>query len=98
MVDGHPFVARLEGDADEDAGVVVLVAHAEDDVHAAIADGSAGPVEQAHASMGGEQAVLDGHIAGADMLPAVEVLAVEDGGEMVGIGRAFIAGIAGEGE
>ena len=87
-----------EVDADEDAGVVVFVAHAEDDVDAAIAHGTAGPIEQAHASVGMNQAVVDGHIAGADVLPGIEILTVKNGGPMGGIALASVLRVACEAE
>ena len=37
-----------------------------------------GPVEQAHAAVGVDQAVFDGVFAGADVLPAGEIFAVEE--------------------
>src|SRR5271165_663265 len=78
VVHRHPGLARLDGDADEDAGVVVLVHHLVDDAEGAVAHRAGGPVEQAHASVGADESVLDGHAAGANVLPAIEVLAVEE--------------------
>ena len=51
VVDRHPFFARLDGDADEDARVVVFIAHAEDHVESAILERAGGPIEQAHAAV-----------------------------------------------
>src|SRR5712692_1858717 len=38
VVDGHPGLARLDGDADEDAGIVVVVTHFVNNANAAVAD------------------------------------------------------------
>ena len=78
VVDGHPGLARLDGNADEDAGVVVVVAHFVDDLDAAVAEFFFRPVEQTHAAVRADQAVFDGVFAGADVLPAVEIFAVEE--------------------
>src|SRR6266404_1398598 len=78
VVDGHPFFARLDGNADEDAGIVVVVAHFENDANAAVAEFAAGPVEEAHATVRADEAVLDSHTAGADVLPAGKIFAVEE--------------------
>src|SRR5207245_2326160 len=77
VVDGHPFLARLDGDANEDAGVVVDVAHFVDQADPAVAELATGPVEQAHAAWRSNEAVLDGHVARADVFPAGEVFAIE---------------------
>src|SRR5216684_1247264 len=79
VVDGHPFFAGLEGDANEDAGIVVEVAHFVDDADAAVAELAARPVKKAHAAVRANEAVFDGHAARADVLPASEILAVEEG-------------------
>jgi hypothetical protein len=55
-----------------------VVAHLVDDANAAVADLTAGPVEQAHAAVGLDQAIFDGHVAGSDVLPAAEIFAVEE--------------------
>ena len=78
VVDGHPFFARLDGNANEDAGIVIVVAHFVNDADAAVAEFAGGPVEKAHAAMGSNEAVFDGHAAGADVFPAGEVFAVEE--------------------
>ena len=65
VVDGHPFLARLDGNANEDAGIVVVVAHFVDDADSAIADFTAGPIEKAHAAVSFDQAIFDGHVARA---------------------------------
>src|SRR6266853_5133541 len=78
VVNGHPFLARFEGDANEDSGIVVEVAHFVDDANAAIGKLAPGPVEQAHAAVGSNKAVFDRHATGADMFPAGEILAVEE--------------------
>src|SRR5438067_21319 len=73
----HPFFPWLDGNADEQARVVIVVAHFIDHVNCAVAKLPAGPVEEAHAAMGANQAVLDGHITRTDVLPASQVFAVE---------------------
>src|SRR5258708_4117154 len=78
VVHGHPLFARLDRNADEDSGVVVLVAHPEDYADGAVADRPCGPVEQAHATMSAHKPVFNDHRTGADVLPAVEVFAVEE--------------------
>src|SRR5215472_4882862 len=78
VVHRHPFFARLDGNADEDAGVVIFVAHSEDHADSTVADGPGGPVQQAHAAVSLDESVFDGHEAGANVLPAVQVLAVEE--------------------
>src|SRR6266446_3473889 len=77
VVDGHPFLAWFEGDANEDSGIIVEVAHLVDHANAAIGELAAGPVEQAHAAVRANEAVFDRHVTGADMFPAGEILAVE---------------------
>src|SRR5438309_9189882 len=78
VVDGHPFLARLDGDANEDAGIVVEIAHLVDHADAAIGELAAGPVEKAHAAVRSNEAVFNSHVARADVLPAGEILAVEE--------------------
>src|SRR5260370_27956894 len=43
-----------------------------------VAGVAAGPVEKAHTAMRSNEAVFDGHAAGADVFPAGEVFAVEE--------------------
>src|SRR5208283_5036099 len=45
IVNGHPGFARLDGDANEHAGIVVIVAHAINDLDAAISHFPSCPVE-----------------------------------------------------
>src|SRR5438552_19140753 len=78
IVNGHPLFARLDRNTNEDAGVVVRVAHFENYTDAAVADFAAGPVQKSHAAMRFDQAVFDGLAAGADVLPAGKVFAVEE--------------------
>ena len=85
VVDGHPGLARLDGNADEYAGVVVLVTHLEDHADDAVADRAGGPIEQPHAAVGPHESVLDDHFTGADVLPASEVFAVEELDPAVGL-------------
>src|ERR1700722_5522991 len=98
VVDGHPFFARLERDANEDAGIVVFVAHAVDDVDSAITDFAPGPVEQPHAAVGVDEAIwFDGHIARADVLPTGEIFAVEKLAGLIGIASASVFYAGGSG-
>ncbi len=98
VVDGHPRLARLDGNADIDAGVVVHVAHLVNDAEFAVADFSAGPVEKAHATAGFDEAVFDSVSAGADMLPAGEIFAVEELFPVAGLGmRGMDHGESGDG-
>ena len=69
VVHRHPGLAGLERDTHEDAGIVVVVAHLVDHPNAAIAKFFTAPIEQAHSAMCADEAVLDGVVAGADMLP-----------------------------
>src|ERR1700731_5388208 len=78
VVDGHPFLARFEGDANEDTGIIVEVAHLVDDANAAIGELAAGPVEQAHAAVRSNKPVFHGHAARADVFPAGEIFSVEE--------------------
>ena len=77
VVDGHPFLARLDGDANEDAGIVVEIAHLVDHADAAVGELAAGPIEKAHAAVRSNEPVFDGHVAWSNVLPASEILAVE---------------------
>src|SRR5437016_1118153 len=78
VVNGHPFLTRFEGNANEEAGISIEVAHLVDHADAAIGELAAGPVEKAHAAVRANEAILDRHVAGADMFPADEILAVEE--------------------
>src|SRR5882672_12322620 len=78
VVDRHPLFARLDRNANEDAGVVVRVAHLEDHTDAAVANFAAVPVKKPHAAARFDEALLDGIATRADMLPAGEVFAVEE--------------------
>jgi len=77
VVNGHPGFARLDGDADEEARIVIQVAHFIDHADAAVADLAASPVKQAHAAVRLDQAVFDRVATRADVLPAGEIFAVE---------------------
>ncbi len=70
VVDWHPGLARLDGNADEDAGIVVVIAHFVDDSDVAVAEFLGGPVQEAHAAVGADQAVFYGVFAGAYVFPA----------------------------
>src|ERR1043165_9995144 len=78
VVDGHPGLAGLDGDPDEDSGIVVLILHLIYNANDAVAELAARPVEQAHAPMGLDEAVFDGHRSGANVLPSGEVFAVKE--------------------
>src|SRR6266481_1429252 len=78
VVDGHPLLAWFDGDTNKDARIVVEVAHLVDDADAAVSELAAGPVEKAHAAVRSNEAVFYSHAAGADVLPAGEILAVEE--------------------
>src|SRR5271155_3639263 len=91
VVHGHPLLAGLDRDANEYAGIVVFIAHAIDHVNVAVADFTAGPVEEAHAAVGVNQAVgFNRHVAGADVVPTREILAVEELPRVLGIAGAGI--------
>jgi tetratricopeptide (TPR) repeat protein len=87
VVHGEPGVGRAVGDADVDARVRPRRAGAIDDAQDAVAQRLAGIPEQAHAALGAEHPVLDDEAAGADVLPAVEALAVEQRPRLLGGGR-----------
>ena len=55
-----------------------MVAHFIDHANAAVAELPSGPIEQAHAAVRPDQPVFDRHAAGADVLPAGKILAVEE--------------------
>src|SRR5271166_1866330 len=78
VVHRHPLFSWLDGDADEHARVVVLVAHFVHHADDAVTHRAGGPIEQAHASVGLDESVLDGHVSRADVFPAIEVLAIEE--------------------
>src|SRR5437870_1597909 len=78
VVDRHPLFARLDRNANEDAGVVVRVAHLEDHTNTAVANLAAGPVEKSHPAARFDETVFEGIASRADMLPAGEVFAGED--------------------
>ena len=78
VMNGHPFFAGLDGNPNEDAGIVVDVAHFVDDADTAVAELSAGPVEEAHAAMRLNEAFFHGHAARAHVFPTGEVLAIEE--------------------
>src|SRR5438445_4768499 len=78
VVDRHPLFTWLDLYANEDAGVVVRVAHLEDHRNAAVANFAAGPVEKSHAAARFDEAVFDGIATRADVLPSGEVFAVEN--------------------
>jgi hypothetical protein len=58
--------------------VVVVVAHLIGDVNAAVTEFFAGPIQQSRPAMGARQSVFHVAEAGADGLPAGEILAVEE--------------------
>ncbi len=78
VVHGHPRFGRGDGDAHEDSGVIVFIAHFVDDANDAIAELGFGPIEKAHAAVALDESIFDSHITGADVFPAVEVFAVEE--------------------
>ncbi len=78
IVDGHPRFGGSKGDAYEDPRVVIFVAHFVDDSDDAITELRFGPIEEPHAAVSVDKPVFDGHFTGADMLPAIEILAVEE--------------------
>ncbi len=77
VIHRHPSFARLDGNADKDSGVVVVIAHLVNNANHAISKLAAGPVKQPHAAMGADQPIFHGHFAGPDVLPAGQVLAIE---------------------
>src|SRR5690348_15595655 len=77
IMHGHPLFARLDGNSDKYTGVVVLIAHLEDNPKGTVAQFAARPIEQSHSAMGLNQPVFDRHVSRADMFPASQVFAVE---------------------
>ena len=55
-----------------------MVPHLEHYPKLAIADFATGPIQQSHATVGLNQAILDAHGALTDMIPASEVLPIEE--------------------
>ncbi len=78
VVDGHPGFGGSDGNSNEDAGVIVFVAHFVHDSNDAITEFGFCPVEEAHAAVSVDEAVFDGHVTGANVFPAIEILAVEE--------------------
>ena len=78
IVDGHPGLARLDGNAYEDTGVVVFVAHLVHNPDDTVAYRACSPIEQAHTAVGSHESVLNDHLARAHVLPTSEVLAVKE--------------------
>src|SRR5687767_15417781 len=79
LVHGHPRFGGLFRNANEHAGVAaaVVVGCAINDPDHRVADFLARVPQQAHAADGFEHAVFDHDFAGADVLPAIEIAAVE---------------------
>ena len=96
VVHWHPLFARLDRNADEDARIVILVAHLVHHMDHAIANLPARPVKQAHPAVSADQPVFYGVPARANMLPPGQIFAVEKLLPLVGIALAnvliFIAG------
>src|SRR5712671_3375902 len=74
----HPFFARFNRNTDKDSGVAVVITHLVDGPDGAVAQFAARPVKQAHAALACDHPVFHHMTAGTDMLPASEVLAVEE--------------------
>ena len=86
----HPLLTRLEGNAYEHTGIVILVAHLVDDVNHTVPDLAARPIEQAHAAMGADEAIFHRVPSRPHVLPAGQVLAVEQLLPPIGIALARI--------
>src|SRR3954471_17025983 len=78
VVHRHPLLTRLDRNSDEDARVVIVVAHFINHADLTIAQLSASPIKQSHAAVSANQAVLNGHVTGTDMLPAGQVLPIKE--------------------
>src|SRR3954471_22942901 len=77
VVHWHPLLTGLDRNSDEDARVVIVVAHFVYHADLTVAKLTARPVQQPHAAMSANQAILNGHITGTDMLPAGKIFAVK---------------------
>src|SRR6267154_6635288 len=77
VVHRHPRLARLDGNANIDAGIVVVIAHLEYNANSAVTKFAGRPIEKSYAAVRLNQAVLDGHIAWPDVLPSGKIFAVE---------------------
>src|SRR5579863_4099992 len=81
VINGHPGLLGFQGNTNEDARIVVGVLHFVDHVDHAISQFAASPVEQTKPvlrTLRLNHSVLDRHAAGAHVLPAFQVLAVEE--------------------
>src|SRR5216684_7914985 len=86
----HPLLARLHWNANKNSRIIVFIAHAEDHMDLAIANFAARPVQQAHAAVSLDQAFLHRVSARAHVLPAVQILTIEELSPLV---RVALAGI-----
>src|SRR5580704_3939332 len=87
IVHRHPGLARLDGNANEDAGVVIFVSHLIDHADHAVAQFSARPIEQAHATVSTDKAIYYSHFSGPNVLPSGEIFAIEELFPFAGRGR-----------
>ena len=74
----HPGLAWLDWNANIDTGVIVVIAHFKNHADHAVAHFASSPIKKAHATVGADQAIFDGHAAGADVFPAGEAFAVKE--------------------
>src|SRR6185437_7047640 len=73
----HPFFAGFYRDTDKEARIAIFLLHFIYDADNAIAEFFLSPVAKAHAAMTSRKAVLNVPGAGANLFPAVKVLAIE---------------------
>src|SRR5712672_4361735 len=73
----HPRLARLDGNANINAGIVVVIAHFENNANSAVTKFAGSPIEKSHAAVRLNQTVFDGHIAGPNVLPSGKIFSVE---------------------
>ena len=74
---GHPGLAGFQRYADKNPGVVIVVTHFVHHANQAVAQLAAGPVQEPHAPVCPDEAILNGHFPRAYMFPTRQVLSVE---------------------
>src|SRR5215475_10369301 len=78
IMHGHPLFAWLDGNPYEDTGVIIFIAHFEDNMNHAISDFAARPIQKAHSAVRVDQAVFHGIASGTHVFPSRKILSVED--------------------
>src|SRR5689334_4700031 len=74
----HPCLARLNLYSSIYDRVVIVVSHLEHNPELTLPDYAAGPIQQAHTAVALNQPILDAHRALTDVIPAGQVLSIEE--------------------